>query len=700
MTIEANISNHNSSRSTSISQLSVTDLVVKRIQLLAQNRVHYLRYYWQKIGRGENNEVSYHAIVDGILQAENSDATTATWIANNPDIQKNIQVLKIIEAEIEQRSNSRFALIQQIFGLTKEEVDYLQVTFVQNIVPEMRQVFAYLHDHANKTYLSASLVQALFGHPSSLVLTTTSPLKIWDIIQEKPGNIGEEAALNCSPFIGYWLSGSNDLDDILLEVARVQNVQPALPNWPLQETLDWINRISNTNNWQRIRISVLGVPGSGRRSFAATLMAQFNMPLLVIDTNRIDEQNWAKVWKYAQRQAYLNGCALMWVGEQVTEKWWPNMLPPVRLQFLSCEADERAKPIEGIVDFRISLPSFSIVQRREIWSAIAPQLTHWPQETFLAFTQRYQATIGQMYQVSQQQIDTPEEAAECLQESARHQLGQLAQHLKCPFIWSDLIIPNKLKKHLEDFVFEAEHRERLWEQTGTRRLFPQGRGLMALLTGPPGTGKTMAAQVIAASLKRDLFRINLATVVSKYVGETSKNLNRILARAQGTQAILLFDEADALFGKRTDVKDAHDRFANTDTNYLLQAIESYEGIAILATNKKGNIDYGFMRRLRYVLEFSKPDIQQRFLIWKNLLQQLGQESVQHVPDTTIRQLAEVIKLTGAQIKFIILSALFMAQKEGKNLNTRHILLGLERELMKEGYSISKEIRQMILSLNM
>ena len=179
--------------------------------------------------------------------------------------------------------------------------------------------------------------------------------------------------------------------------------------------------------------------------------------------------------------------------------------------------------------------------------------------------------------------------------------------LECPFAWDDLVVPDVLRETLKDIVFEAQTRGAFWEEENSRRMFPQGRGLMALLSGPPGTGKTMAAQVIAASLQHDLFRIDLSSVISKYVGETSQNLERILSRAADMDAVLLFDEADAMFSKRvTEVRDAQDKFANTDAAYLLQAIESFPGIAILATNQKNNIDPAFIRRLRFVIDFDKP----------------------------------------------------------------------------------------------
>jgi SpoVK/Ycf46/Vps4 family AAA+-type ATPase len=198
----------------------------------------------------------------------------------------------------------------------------------------------------------------------------------------------------------------------------------------------------------------------------------------------------------------------------------------------------------------------------------------------------------------------------------------------------------------------------------------------------------MAAQVIAASLGLDLFRIDLSSVVSKYVGETSQNLERILSRAAYMDIVLFFDEADALFGKRTEIKDAHDRFANTDTDYLLQAIENYTGIVLLGTNKKANMDPAFLRRLRYVLEFPPPDESQRLRIWQQVLAELAGAKTASGLAPKLQLLAREVTTTGAQIKFSILAALFIARREGKPVSSQHLVRGLKRELLKEGRSLS------------
>ena len=288
---------------------------------------------------------------------------------------------------------------------------------------------------------------------------------------------------------------------------------------------------------------------------------------------------------------------------------------------------------------------------------------------------------------------TISDADEALRVDSGRRLGNLAQQMPSTFTFDDLVIPDYTRKGIEHFIFEATERVQFWEQPRIKRLFPQGRSLIGLFAGSPGTGKTMSAQVIAATLKLDLFRIDLSNVVSKYIGESSKNIQRILSRAQNMNVVLLFDEADSLFGKRTDIKDAHDRYANTDTNYLLQAIETYPGIVILASNKKSNIDSGFTRRLRYVLEFPKPDAAQRLLLWKKIIGELVGNKILSELESELAKLSVLIEITGAQIKQAVLSALFMARREKSSINIYYILAGLERELAKEGRGLGKQVHQ-------
>src|SRR6202030_1528107 len=197
-------------------------------------------------------------------------------------------------------------------------------------------------------------------------------------------------------------------------------------------------------------------------------------------------------------------------------------------------------------------------------------------------------------------------------------LDNLAQWIKPTATWDDLVLSEtqrRLLRHLTDHVHQ---RSIVYQDCGFASKGSRGLGISALLAGPSGTGKTMAAEVLANELRLDLYRIDLSQVVSRYIGETEKNLRRIFDAADEGAAVLLFDEADALFGKRTDVKDSHDRYANIEVSYLLQRMEAYHGLAILTTNRKSALDQAFLRRLRFVVEFPFPEAAQRAEIWRRV----------------------------------------------------------------------------------
>ena len=314
-----------------------------------------------------------------------------------------------------------------------------------------------------------------------------------------------------------------------------------------------------------IRVFLVGPPGIGRRTFAAAVAARLGIPTLAIDTSEIVDADWPDAFIRVQRLAILASAALVWHGSGLGRRW-PRQIAPAPLQFVACDEEHIIPPCEHLIDHRIPMPMPTLDERRTLWATHIPASAVWPRQQREALVTRYRLTVGDMRTVSQRQPTDAQHASVMCRELTRHRLGDLGQLLDCPFTWDDMVVPDKLREGLEDFAFEAKERSAFWETPKARRLFPRGTSLVGLLTGPPGTGKTMAAQVMAADLELDLFRIDLATVVSKYIGETAKNLKQIFSRATHMNAVLLFDEADALFSKRTDVKDAHDRYANADTN--------------------------------------------------------------------------------------------------------------------------------------
>jgi hypothetical protein len=259
-------------------------------------------------------------------------------------------------------------------------------------------------------------------------------------------------------------------------------------------------------------------------------------------------------------------------------------------------------------------------------------------------------------------------------------LSRLALRVEPRYGWDDLVLPEDRTRQLRNLVARIKHRRLVHGDWGFGRKLSRGRGLNVLFTGPSGTGKTMAAEVLAGDLGLDLYQIDLSAVVSKYIGETEKNLSAVFREAEQCQTLLFFDEADALFGKRTEVQDAHDRYANIEVNYLLQRVERYEGVVVLATNMQRNLDDAFLRRMQDVVEFPCPDEALRERIWRG-----------HFPDGAPRSddidfpfLARQFKVTGGQVKNIVLHAAFLAAQEGRPIAMSDLIRGTQAEFQKKG----------------
>ena len=233
---------------------------------------------------------------------------------------------------------------------------------------------------------------------------------------------------------------------------------------------------------------------------------------------------------------------------------------------------------------------------------------------------------------------------------------------------------------LHEIVNAVKYRQVVYDKWGFERKLSLGKGLNILFSGPSGTGKTMAAEILAGELALDLYKIDLSTVVSKYIGETEKNLSRIFQEAENSNAVLFFDEADALFGKRSEVKDAHDRYANLEISYLLQKMEEFDGVVILATNFKKNMDPAFVRRIQFILEFPFPDEEHREKIWKKVFPDEAPLST----EVDFPFLARRLEIAGGNIKNISLRAAYLAADKDDGIHMEHLIAAAKRELQKIG----------------
>ena len=603
--------------------------------------------------------------------------------------------LQEIESLFKKDESSPMSFLSRVFGLSEIEKDILHCCLALSLEPGLGRLFAAIQAHTGFQMVTEYLVAEIFNHPKGRTLPANSPLKCWRLVLEH-GSGTDHATLECDPFVRNWLMGDDQVDDPLHNVGKsLEPAKQALLNWPVEDIANYIQRMAS-NPDLRLRIIVGGAEGSGRRNFASLVLQKFALRGFVVDTDRIPDDYWKDYHMHVQRQAFLTDRAPVWTGEKILSKQWPQQIYPWLLQFIIVDPGGFVAPDDQFIDLRIDLPALQFKERLALWHQFVPAAVQWPRQELEEMVMRHQSTIGQIVSAGKRSATEIAEVASLLKADAGRQLGQLAQHVTSEFRMDDLVVAPLVREGIQDFVYEATVRNAFWEKAHHQRLFPQGKSLIALFTGSPGTGKSMAAQVIANALRLDLYRIDLSMTVSKYIGESAKNIERILSRSKNMDVILFFDEADALFGKRTDIKDAHDRYANTDTNYLLQAIENYPGIVLLASNNKSNIDSGFMRRFRYVLHFEKPDAAQRLELWRKMMAELAGVHYLGNLDPSLMMLSESVELTGAQIKFAALSGIFNAQKENVELNASHLLKAIERELAKEGKGINKQVYQTLL----
>ncbi len=283
-----------------------------------------------------------------------------------------------------------------------------------------------------------------------------------------------------------------------------------------------------------------------------------------------------------------------------------------------------------------------------------------------------------------------EVADEALRNAVRNQvalgLAGVAQRVSSAMDWDDFVLPEDTLERLEDIIVHMRYSERVFDEWGFAGRFPYGKGLLCLFSGPPGTGKTMAAGVIAREIGLDLFRVDLSAVVSKWIGETEKTLARIFDEAERARAALLFDEADSMFGRRTEQKTSTDRYANLEVNYLLQRVEDYDGLVILTSNFEENIDDAFKRRLRFSIHFPFPDAKARERIWQVLIP----KEAAVVKRIDFGDLAERFELAGGNIKNAVLRAAFDAAQEETSIGYQHLIRAAQEEYRGMGKLVRDE----------
>jgi adenylate kinase family enzyme len=578
----------------------------------------------------------------------------------------------------------RLAELADRFGLGTLEADTLAVLWTCAFDAALRAELASLEPFTGQ--LTVRLICTLCGHAARVRLPSEAPLLTWQMVQEHP-LIDGGAALAPDPAILAWLEGGHELDRALAGRVQLLAPGPVPPQWPVADLARRLFQGLQRGLRWRVHLSTGDALAAGWH--AAALGTELGLPVLAVApaacspaASPLDPDLAVRL----QRQAFLDGAIPYMAASELALSQLPGV-PPYPLQIVH-GAGALPPPPDGTLHLECALAPPDAAERERLWRALWPECAAWAAHELTDLALCHETSAGDIAAAAATAPASAGEAARALRERTRGDLSPLARRIDGRFGWDDLVLPEASAQRLREIAFEARERARVWADPAAARLFPYGRGLVALFAGPPGTGKTMAAQVIANDLGLDLLAVDLSAVVSKWVGETAQHLQQLLGSQTARRAVLFFDEADALYAKRVEeVRDAQDRFANLDSSHLMTALESYPGIVLLATNLRGNIDSAFLRRIRHVVEFAKPDAPARERIWRQVVQVLFPAQEAQRLDPELARLAQV-EATGAVIKHAALSALFAVRYERREADLRVLGAMLARELAKEGAGLS------------
>lgn len=618
----------------------------------------------------------------------------------------------------------RIVDLQRVFKLTPAELNILLSAMAPDIDVRFQRYFAYLQNDVARKRPTLQLLNRIWANGQRdrvSVRETFAPES--PLVSEKlllfPRE-GESLPFPAqSPLVAEsvanFLAGVNSVDARLRGFANLIDPQAYVFEAGHQcrhrEIATRLLGLSDTGTEPPLTY-IWGPPGNGKGAIVETVVKASGRRILQVRCG-----TWLTVTDSAlqnldllRREACLHGCTLHFIDIDTLLDQEPTVVAGLTVfrEFLEANRStgifitgtRRFSEIRnalGIPLLGFEIPYPSIEEREQIWRtklgvSEETENDEWISRLSVSFC----FTPGQIESAVRNALRAqprnstathagPDELFRNCREESNQTLLNFATKIVPRYRWTDIVLPADTQTQLEEICNCVRSRGLVFESWGFGRKFSLGRGLNVLFAGDSGTGKTMSAEIIAGDLQLDLFKIDLSCIVSKYVGETERNLSKIFNEAQTSNSILFFDEADALFGKRSEVKDAHDRYANIEINYLLQKMDDYEGIVILATNLRSNLDAAFTRRLNYVVEFPFPDEFYRETIWRKVFPQL----TPLCDDIDFEFLAKRFKLAGGNIKNIALNGAFLASRNGGRVTMEHLIHATRREFQKMGRLCSK-----------
>ncbi|MGD8626814.1 MAG: ATP-binding protein, partial [Anaerolineae bacterium] len=606
-----------------------------------------------------------------------------------------------IEAAAEAMAEARaadpppaLALLSGRLGLSRFEEEVLLLCAGMELDTRLAGLCARAQDDPERPYPTFALAMALFDEPAWEALSPERPLRHWQLIEiNQPGAQPlTTSALRADERIVNYLKGLNYLDDRLAPLLSPLEASLEIGALPAsqQEAVDLAARhlAQAAAIGQPPVIQLVGVDSLSKQLVAGRAAARlglhlYRLPAELLPAQAAELETLARLW---QRESTLLPLALYLDAQAAdapaeAEAAKGPAAPPLhrflaRNQGVCLVATREVRPGLGTATIAVEVDRPTPGEQQAAWAvslngageALAASPAQLAGQFNLNLTTIQQiaqaASLGPALETEADGAEGPAPAAihdrlweACLLRT-RPRLDTLAQRLEPKATWDDIVLPQAEMEALRQIADQVACRSLVYDAWGFRQRMNRGLGISALFAGESGTGKTMAAEVMANDLRLNLYRIDLSTVVSKYIGETEKNLRKLFDAAEDGGAILFFDEADALFGKRSEVRDSHDRYANIEVSYLLQRMEAYRGLAILATNLKSALDHAFLRRLRFIVNFPFPGAEERRAIWQRAFP----------PETPLGKLdfdrLARLSLTGGSIHNIALNAAFLAARAG------------------------------------
>jgi SpoVK/Ycf46/Vps4 family AAA+-type ATPase len=609
-----------------------------------------------------------------------------------------------------------------LFGLSSFERQAILICLAPELRRKYDRVYAYLQDDITRKRPSVDLVLELLCDTEAprwvacRLLSDSANLLRAGLLRKlsdphsPSGSSGLAQFLALDPRICQFILGSTQIDACLANVVQFHRPVDDANQVPVHAAITagvWnlIQQYTAPNRGHEGKLVLYfhGPHGVGKRELALHICQRLNSFLLSIDVEMLlargpEAEN---VLRLAFREGLLQQ-AFLYVehADSLLQDAARSLLKALQvsisefscLAFLSGAAPWSLKhAFTNFLFHSTELPLPDVPARAAVWARCLAGQTPEPATWATQLAAQFRLTPGQIRaavtSAQNRRLTEPERpaitaadlAAAC-REQSNHKLRELAVKIEPYYGWDDIVLPEDKLAHLREICSQVRHQYRVFGTWGFGAKLSHGKGLSALFTGPSGTGKTMAAEVLARDLELDLYKVDLASVISKYIGETEKNLARIFAEAETSNSILFFDEADALFGKRTEVSDAHDRYANIETSFLLQKMEEYDGVVIMATNLSENMDEAFTRRVRFIVEFPFPDEANCLRIWQTHFPPDAPLS----PGIDYSYLARELRLPGGNIKNIVISAAFLAAENGDPVGMEHILHSTRREYQKMG----------------